>query len=124
MTKCFLLLGQAPGPDVADRIAHMFASCPYVYFVSAFGNFVVGIFALPEERRWWLRGIADDPEGSLGLVQAAVYETDHPAYPPHVDPRSVEDADELSPCGADCRLCPRLGDDCAGCPGSSRFRQS
>lgn len=121
MTRCFLLLGQVPSPEVAQQVAHVFAPCPYVYFIAAFGTFVVGVFALPPERRWWLRSVAEDPEGTMGLVQAAVYETDAPAYPPRLEPRPVDGDDDLSPCGADCTRCPRFGDDCPGCPGSARY---
>lgn len=118
----FLLLGEASSAEAAAKVARMFAPCPYVYFMAAFGNFLVGVFPLPAERRWWIERIVRDPQGTLGLARVALYETNQAAYPE--EPRSVlgDQRGEISPCGADCAQCPHYVGLCRGCPGTFHFR--
>lgn len=120
--KCYLLLGEAPTEAAAEKIAAVFAGCPYVYFLSAFGRMVVGVFYVGEERAWWLQAVVESPEIVLGLVRAAVYVTDHPAFPLQMEPRAFGSEDERAPCGAHCPECPRYGKPCTGCPASLFFR--
>lgn len=120
--KCYLLLGEAPTEAAAAKIAEVFSSCPYVYFLSAFGRMVVGVFYLEADRAWWLEAVAENPAVTLGLVRAAVYVTDQPAFPLQMEPRvsPAGDADR-APCGAYCPECPRYGKECLGCPASPFF---
>lgn len=119
--RCYLLLGEAPNEEAARKIAEIYAPCPFVYFMGAFGKTVVGIYFLPDERSWWLKAIAAEPQATLGLVRSALYVTDSPAFPAYMEPRIPEEPGEISPCGADCSRCPRYGGECPGCPASSRF---
>jgi hypothetical protein len=120
--KCYLLLGEAPTEAAAEKIAEVFAGCPYVYFLAAFGRMVVGVFYSDDERAWWLKAVAENPEITLGLVRAAVYVTDRPAFPLRVEPRLSEPYGDRAPCGAYCPECPRYGKDCFGCPASPFFK--
>lgn len=120
--KCYLLLGEAPTEAAAGKIAEVFAGCPYVYFLSAFGRTVVGVFYMEDDRAWWLRVVAENPQITLGLVRAAIYVTDRPAFPLRMEPRVAEAGGDRAPCGAYCPECPRYGQDCPGCPASPFFR--
>lgn len=122
--KCYLLLGEAPTEAAAEKIAEVFAGCPYVYFLSAFGRMVVGIFYAEDERAWWLKAVAENPEITLGLVRAAVYVTDRPTFPLRMEPRASEPEGDRAPCGACCPECPRYGQECPGCPASPFFRST
>ncbi len=121
--RCYLLVGEAPTEEAARRIAEIYSSCPFVYFLGAFGNMVVGIFFMPSWRDWWLRAISTDPEVTLGLRKAAVYVTDSPSFPAYMEPRLPEEKGERSPCGANCAECPRYLKECPGCPATSHFRK-
>ncbi|HAF70181.1 MAG: hypothetical protein XD60_0799 [Acetothermia bacterium 64_32] len=115
--ECFLLLGEAPTEEAAARIAEVFSACPYVYFMGAFGEMVVGIYFLSGEHRWWLAAVAENPQATLGLSRAALYVTKRPAFPAGMAPR-ISDRGDRSPCGAHCPECPRYRDPCRGCPAS------
>lgn len=121
--RCYLLLGEAPTGEAARRIAEVYSPCPFVYFMGAFGNMVVGIFFMPSWRDWWLRAISADPEVTLGLRKAAVYISEAPAFPSYMEPRVPGERGERSPCGANCAECTRYLKECPGCPASSRFRR-
>lgn len=120
--KCYLLLGEAPTEAAAEKIAEVFADCPYVYFLSAFGRMVVGIFYMEDARAWWLQAVAENPQITLGLVRAAVYVTDRPAFPVRMEPRNAHLPGDRAPCGAYCPECPRYQNPCPGCPASPFFR--
>jgi|GEM_PF-446556 len=122
-TRCYLLVGEAPTEEAARRIAEVYSPCPFVYFMGAFGNLVVGIFFLPRWRDWWLRTISTNPAVTLGLKKAAVYVTESPAFPAYMEPRLPETREERSPCGANCAECSRYLKECPGCPASSRFHK-
>jgi hypothetical protein len=113
--SCYLLIGEAPDPLAADRIATQYAGCPYVHFISAFSSMVVGVWYLPEAQRWWLKLVAEQPMLTLGLARAAVYRSEAPAYPASFELRTQGQAGETSPCGSDCRLCERSAT-CCHCP--------
>lgn len=115
--RCYLLLGEAPTEEAAEKIAEVLAPCPYVYFLSAFGRMVVGVFFLGQDREWWLRAVAEDPEATMGLVRAALYVRGNPAFPAGMEPRVGPGNSDRSPCGASCPDCPRYQNPCPGCPG-------
>ncbi|MGC9530137.1 MAG: hypothetical protein ACP5G2_05930 [Candidatus Bipolaricaulaceae bacterium] len=114
--RCCLLLGEAPGPEAAAKIADVFSACPYVYFMAAFGPLVVGVYFLEGPYRGWLEAVAEDPQGTLGLSRAALYVTDRPAFPPTLELSVPQVRGERAPCGARCRECPQFGEPCPGCP--------
>jgi len=121
--RCYLLVGEAPTEEAARRIAEVYAPCPFVYFMGAFGRMVVGVFFMPRWRDWWLLAISENPEVTLGLRKAAVYVSESPAFPSYMEPRVPEAKGERSPCGANCAECLRYLKECPGCPASTLFRE-
>jgi hypothetical protein len=115
---CYLLIGEAPTADIAQQIALRFKACPYVHFIAAFGPMLTAVYYLPEEQRWWIELVASQPQLTLGLKRAAVYRTEHPAYPEAYLPR-VQGKSERAPCGSICTDCERF-EACRGCPGVTR----
>jgi hypothetical protein len=86
---------------------------------------LVGVWYLPETKRWWLEFVAENPQVALGLHRAAVYRTEHPSYPEDAPQRPIPAEGLLAPCGSDCRACDHAspsggtarGDAaCGGCP--------
>ncbi|MBC7098268.1 hypothetical protein H5T52_04000 [Candidatus Bipolaricaulota bacterium] len=45
--RCYLLMGEAPTEEAARRIAELYAACPFVYFMGAFGAMMVGFSSCP-----------------------------------------------------------------------------
>jgi hypothetical protein len=121
----YLLVGEAPSAESAARIAAQYKGCPHVHFVASFGAMLVGVWYLPETKRWWLEFVAENPQVALGLHRAAVYRTEHPSYPEDAPQRPIPAEGPLAPCGSDCRACDHAslsggaaGGDaaCGGCP--------
>ena len=121
----YLLVGEAPSAEFAARIAAQYKDCPHVHFVASFGAMLVGVWYLPETKRWWLEFVAENPQVALGLHRAAVYRTEHPSHPEDAPQRPVLVEGPLAPCGSDCRACDHAspsGDAargeaaCGGCP--------
>jgi hypothetical protein len=101
----YLLVGEAPSAEFAARIAAQYKDCPHVYFIASFGAMLVGVWYLPEAKRWWLEFVAENPQIALGLHRAAVYRTEHPSYPEDAPQRPTFVEGPLAPCGSDCRAC-------------------
>jgi hypothetical protein len=126
----YLLVGEAPSAEFAARIAAQYKNCPHVHFIASFGAMLVGIWYLPEAKRWWLEFVAENPQVALGLHRAAVYRTEHPSHPEDAPQRPTVAEGPLAPCGSDCRACDHAspsGDTargdaargnaaCGGCP--------
>jgi len=119
-TACYLLIGEAADPTIAERIALRYRDCPHVHFLAAFGRTLVGVYYLPEAQRWWIELVADQPQLTLGLSRAAVYRTERPVHPESFAPRIPDGLADMAPCGSDCRECERF-DACTRCPATSRF---
>ncbi len=103
----YLLVGEAPDPELAARIAARYKSCPHVHFIASFGTMLVGVWYVPEAKRWWLEFVAEHPQIALGLTRAALYRTEHPGYPEEMPTRPARSEGPLAPCGSDCRACDR-----------------
>jgi len=126
----YLVVGEAPSAEFASRIATQYKNCPHVHFIASFGAMLVGVWYLPEAKRWWLEFVAEHPQVALGLHRAAVYRTEHPSYPEDAPQRPTFVEGPLAPCGSDCRACDHasLSSDadrgnvargeaaCSGCP--------
>ena len=101
----YLLVGEAPSAEFAARIATQYKNCPHVHFIASFGAMLVGVWYLPEAKRWWLEFVAENPQIALGLHRAAVYRTEQPGYPEDAPQRPIFAEGPLAPCGSDCRAC-------------------
>lgn len=111
-----VLLGEAPTPARAQRIAEIFQPCPYCVSYSSAGCTVLGVFVIPPDHRWWLEWVAERPEETLGLKCAEVFFTQRIAASSPWSRGEVKPHLERAPCGADCRECPRYRQGCEGCP--------
>jgi hypothetical protein len=111
-----VVLGHAASPAKAASIASTYSKCPYCASFSSTGRSAMGIFALPQDRRWWLDRIADSPTDRLGLSDAEVL------FTKAIDASSpwargdVKPNLHPAPCGTDCRKCPCYDKECKGCP--------
>ena len=116
-----VVLGQADTPLKAAEIAARYVRCPYCASFSSTGRSAMGIFTLPQARRWWLEGIADDPGARLGLRTAEVLETSAIEASSAWTRGEVKPNLHPAPCGVDCRQCMRYGEACDGCPTTFDF---
>ena len=116
-----VVLGQADTSLKAAEIAKKYSKCPYCASFSSSGKSAMGVFTLPQERRWWLESLADDAGARLGLKTAEVLETSV------LDASSPWTRGEVTPnlhpapCGVDCRHCASYGKACDGCPATLDF---
>ncbi len=65
-----ILIGEGPSEEARSL------PCPYCVVYTSSGTTVVGVFSLPEKRRWWLKWIEIHPE-LAGLTRAEVLFTQH-----------------------------------------------
>lgn len=117
---CAVLLGAAPTEDVARKLAESLSACPYVTSFTSTGTLVIGVYALPEHRRWWLREAEESPH-VLSLVKAAVLLTDRIAASSPWTRGEVQPGQQAGPCGADCPSCPLYQHRCEGCPSTVHY---
>lgn len=118
---CAILLGLADTPQSAAEHAQISARCPYVADYSASGCLTVGVYVLPESKRWWIE-IATEQPHLLGLTKATLQFADFPDAASPWSRGEVKPELELPPCGTDCSRCPQYQVRCPGCP-ASRFYQ-
>ena len=116
-----VVLGQADTPLRASEIAAKYARCPYCAYFSSSGKSAMGVFTLPQDRRWWLESIAADPRERLGLKTAEVLETDVLEAASPWTRGEVKPNLHPAPCGVDCRDCICYGEECYGCPATLDF---
>ncbi len=112
---CAVLVGTAPTRQEAEAKAQRTRSCPYVALYLAKDRLVVGVFAIPSTKRWWIEYPQDHPE-VLGLESAAVSVMHRVAVSSPWTRGEVEPVLEEAPCGTDCRACPQYRTECGGCP--------
>lgn len=115
-----VLLGNASSADHAAEMAGQMQGCPYVTTYRAEGAMVIGIFALPPDKRWWIELTQERPE-LLGLERVAVLVTERVRADSPWTVESVQPVAERAPCGSDCPACPQYGDRCAGCPATVHY---
>jgi len=109
-----ILLGTASSEARAVDVVDRFNTCPYVVLYASSGNTVVGVFGIPESRRWWLEWPERRPE-VMGLDKATLFFTDRLIVPSPWARGEVQRCVK-PPCGADCRDCPEYGGRCLECP--------
>ncbi len=114
-----VLIGRAATEERARKLAE--STCPYVGFYAAQGNVVVGVFVLPEAKRWWIEYPQEHPE-ALGLESATVLITEKPTVSSPWSRGEVQPTALTTPCGTDCLTCPQYRARCSGCPATVNFR--
>jgi hypothetical protein len=115
-----LLVGNAESPRKAAEIAEKMEGCPYVSVYIASERLVVGVFALPATKRWWIEYPAEHPE-LLGLERAAVFVTKSVETSSPWTKGKVESSLPAGPCGSVCGRCSQYGDTCDGCPATTWY---
>lgn len=119
-TLCAILAGNAATWEKAEEIARASQGCPYVALYVATDRLVVGVFALPPSRRWWIELPQHRPE-LLGLETAVVQVTDRIDASSPWARGTVEPVLSVAPCGTDCGACPQYGQRCRGCPATTYY---
>jgi hypothetical protein len=114
-TLCAVLLGNAATEAQAKKLAHNSQKCPYVATYTAAGRLVVGVFALPASKRWWIEYPQEHPE-LLGLEKVLVLVPDQIEATSPWSQGMVEPVMQIAPCGSDCAGCPQYRARCTGCP--------
>lgn len=118
---CAVLLGLAATPEAAAEQARISARCPYVASYLAEKCMTVGVYVLPENKRWWIEIPAHHPE-LLGLVRASLAFMDFPDAESAWSRGDTRPELVQPPCGSDCSHCPQYQTRCAGCPASQFYR--
>lgn len=78
----------------------------------------LGLYALPEDKLWWLEMLVDDP--SLIKAESVKVWVLAPGVPEEVW-LDVKPAEGKPPCGSECANCPLYREKCRGCPSSGYF---
>jgi len=112
-----VLVGTAPSEAAAAQVVDRFQSCPYVSLYASSGKTVVGVFGIPESKRWWLEWPEERPE-VMGLESAVALLTDRLIAPSPWAQGEVRPCGK-APCGADCGDCPEYRSRCSGCPSTA-----
>jgi hypothetical protein len=119
---CATLLGNAASREKAREIACVSQNCPYVALYVAADRLVVGVFALPASKRWWIEYPQEHPE-VLGLEKVVVHVTERIEASSPWTRGTVEPILAVAPCGTDCGQCPHYGARCQGCPATTYYMQ-
>ncbi len=117
---CAVLIGNAASSSQAEDLASRSRNCPYVASYSCTGNVVIGVFALPLSKRWWIDYPQQRPE-VLGLQKAAVFVTDRVSVSSPWSQGAVQPLLASAPCGTSCDGCPQYRSRCSGCPATVHF---
>ncbi len=107
--------------DRARDTLQVTRECPHVVALSHSRDeqrCLVGLYALAEDKLWWLEMLVDDP--ALIKAESARVSVLGPGLPDEawLDVRAAEGA---PPCGSDCTKCPLYREKCKGCPSSGYY---
>lgn len=117
---CAVLFGNTEDDEKAQTAARLTQGCPYIAHYATAGNTVIGVFALPATKRWWIEYPQEHPE-ALGLTRAVVLITDQVTASSPWSRGEVKPVANISPCHSDCRKCPHYGTRCQGCPATEFY---
>ncbi len=106
-----VMLGRAENEDDAKSICSLFDDCPYSVMNVLKETMLVLLFSIPEDHKWWLEGVENEPKETLGLSEVEVF------FSEHFDDLSRKIVSrEEPPCGTDCNKCKCYMEKCRGCP--------
>lgn len=117
---CAILIGNAASPNQAQDLASRSRKCPYAAAYTSVGNTVIGVFALPASKRWWIEIPQENPE-LLGLQKAAVFITNWISVDSPWSKGMVHPLFASAPCGTNYAGCPQYRSRCRGCPATVHF---
>lgn len=115
-----ILVGNAATREKAEEMARNFQGCPYATLYAATDRLVVGVFAIPASKRWWIEYPQEHPE-LLGLEEVVVHVTEGIEASSPWTRGTVEPVLSVAPCGAECGECPQYGVRCQGCPATTYY---
>ncbi len=117
---CAILVGSAPTEQEAAAMAAQMQNCPYVAVYTTSGCGVMGMFVLPESKRWWIQ-IPEEQPDRIGLQKAAVFFAEHVYATSPWARGTVKPEQTSAPCGAECDACPHYHTPCDGCPATRYY---
>ena len=118
---CGLLFGEGETVEITNRIAESYRDCPYVNFMATKGRELYSIYFIPEKQKWWIESIERNPRETLGLNKVRLNFMESLHYPKRMNLRLPKKLLELSPCGANCGLCPS-SEKCTCCPATIYYK--
>ncbi len=118
---CALLCGKGGTEEITNQIVKSYKNCPYVYFMATKGREIYSVYFLPEKQKWWIESIEKNPQKTLGLNKAQLYFIENLQYPKRMKLRLPKKLLELSPCGANCGICPS-SEKCSCCPATVYYK--
>jgi len=120
---CALLFGEAETEEKAKQIAKSYQNCPYINLMVTKQNQLFATFFLPEKQRWWIEYVEKKPTETFGLKKAEVTIVDDVQYPEQLRMRLPKEPQKISPCGADCGICPAY-EKCLCCPATIFYKHT
>ena len=116
-----ILVGTAENADKARRIGAFFESCPYCVVSASKNDTVVAVLTIPQEHKWWLESIREQPKGTVGLEGAETFYAESVLSTSPWSAGKVKPVMDKSPCGAQCKTCRVYKKECRGCPATVHY---
>jgi len=117
-----ILIGKASDKKKAAKISGFFEKCPYCAVSINTDDKVVAVLTIPQEHKWWLDAIAEQPQGTVGFESAEVFYADTLEFKSTWSAGQVKPELDKPPCGADCIGCPVYRKACPGCPATKSYQ--
>jgi hypothetical protein len=116
MTLSGILIGKTANPQQAEKMVTQYTGCPYAALVQHSDSVLIGVFTLPEDHAWWLKGVEENPGKTLKLTYAEVFFTQKIYKESPWSLKKVDSDRNTAPCGSTCQPCPVYQSKCKGCP--------
>ncbi len=116
-------LGKAANAQIAEQKKANMVDCPYVTYYEPLGDQIYAFFTIPENHRWWLTMLEDQPE-LLGLEAVRVGFMDQLIEKGPSSPWSRGETKPVldrTPCDCFCPECGQYQKNCEGCPASKAY---
>jgi hypothetical protein len=117
-----ILLGKASDTKKAEKISGFFTRCPYCALSTCMDDKVISVFAVPQQHKWWLDAIEEQPQGTVGFQSAEVFYANNIKVESRWSTGRVRPELDKAPCGADCIGCPVYKKACPGCPATKDYQ--
>jgi len=112
-----IIVTEEDSEEEARKALETVKGCPNLLVSGRTGNAIYSVYAVPEERGWWLRW-PETLNEKIGREKYRVYVVEDPFFPGGLTLETQRA--ERPPCGADCETCElRARYGCGGCPSLS-----